>query len=1055
MKSAVRKCLVASVIFVLPAGLAFGARNDPKPMDPVTILKGIKGPKDFDVTVFAAPPDVMYPTAVAATPGGDVYVAIDEDGSLGKDPGKGRVVKCIDTDGDGKADKFVTFAKMEHPRGIYLDTSIDTLYVLHPPFITAFQDTDGDGVSDKSEVLATGIANERAQKERGADHTTNGFRVGIDGWMYIAQGDFGSPKAVGKDGSTYTRHGGGVSRMRLDGSGLEIYSTGQRNICDVAVDPLLNVFTRDNTNDGDGWDVHLSYVVPSGYYGYPSMFKHFKGEYIEWLADYGGGSPVGALYLSEPGYPRDLGNSLYTVEWGRGGIFRHPLEADGANFKAKQEEFMTVPRAIDMDSDALGHLYVASWANGGFSYSGPNVGYVVRATPKNHTPTTFPDLRKLPDDQLVALIASPSAVTRQYAQREILKRGKANTAAFAPTLEKIADSSESLPVRVAAIFTLKQLMGSGANETLARLAQKDDLREFALRALADVKKDPMAPTGPFVEALKDANPRVRLIAAWGLARLNKSDAAAQMMPLVADADPIVSHIAITALTTLDASGPALKAVDPATPKLVPGALRVLQGLHETSVVDALAEKLKAATQDPALRGQIYKALARLTYREADWKDDWWGTRPDTSGPYYKTAEWEGTPKTIAILKDALANEQPAVIKELAVNLARNKVDFPELGATLQKLAAADPSFKSIMVDLVADKNNLNEAQVAMLQDVASSPTNPADVRAKALRVLDKNVSGRNAAVLSAALTSAAAIATAPGNADKELTAAFNEFTRDAKLSRQIPQLTKASEATGGGGATRDVATLVLLNLSNNKLLQKEFRVAALTKTMEAAWADPKRAPEFYGVIARLHADGFGDRLKSGATSTNAQIASAAKAASAALGSGGGTGGGVTASSAGTLIEKMPYDKVVSIATKTKGDARRGQEFFTKLGCIQCHTVSAEEAPKGPFLGGIAQRYNRTELCESIMKPSAKISQGFETQWFKTTDDDDYEGFVTKDAGDEIELRNILGVTSTIKKSEIKERGKRDVSVMPEALVAKITPEDLACVLAYLESLKGK
>jgi putative heme-binding domain-containing protein len=156
-----------------------------------------------------------------------------------------------------------------------------------------------------------------------------------------------------------------------------------------------------------------------------------------------------------------------------------------------------------------------------------------------------------------------------------------------------------------------------------------------------------------------------------------------------------------------------------------------------------------------------------------------------------------------------------------------------------------------------------------------------------------------------------------------------------------------------------------------------------------------------------------------------------------------------------LIDTLPYEKVVAVATKAKGDAKQGQELFTKLGCIQCHTVSAEEPPKGPFLGGIAQRYNRTELCESIMKPSAKISQGFETQWFKTKDDDDYEGFVTRDAGDEIDIRNILGVVTTLKKSEIKERGKREISVMPEALVAKITPQDLASILAYLESLKGK
>src|SRR4051794_39786814 len=96
-------------------------RVEKPPLDEGTILKGIKAPPEFDVTVFAMPPDVMYPTAVAAAPTGELYVAIDEMGSLGKETGRGRVVKCVDTDGDGKADKFITFAKMDHPRGVYFD----------------------------------------------------------------------------------------------------------------------------------------------------------------------------------------------------------------------------------------------------------------------------------------------------------------------------------------------------------------------------------------------------------------------------------------------------------------------------------------------------------------------------------------------------------------------------------------------------------------------------------------------------------------------------------------------------------------------------------------------------------------------------------------------------------------------------------------------------------------------------------------------------------------------------------------------------------------------
>src|SRR5881296_3357099 len=104
MRQPIRNYLLL-VVAALPALAA--PKNEPKPLDEAAVLKSIKGPKDFDVTVFALPPNVMYPTALAATPAGELYVAIDEDGSLGKEAGKGRVVKCMDT--DGKADRFTVF----------------------------------------------------------------------------------------------------------------------------------------------------------------------------------------------------------------------------------------------------------------------------------------------------------------------------------------------------------------------------------------------------------------------------------------------------------------------------------------------------------------------------------------------------------------------------------------------------------------------------------------------------------------------------------------------------------------------------------------------------------------------------------------------------------------------------------------------------------------------------------------------------------------------------------------------------------------------------------
>ena len=149
---------------------------------------------------------------------------------------------------------------------------------MHPPHLSAYIDKDGDGVADEEKVLVKNIA--FGFKDRPADHTSNGVTLGIDGWLYLAIGDFGFLKAEGTDGKTLQLRGGGVVRVRPDGTGLEVYSRGTRNILEVAIDPLLNGFARDNTNDGGGWDIRLHHFTGLEDHGYPSLFKNFTDEIV-------------------------------------------------------------------------------------------------------------------------------------------------------------------------------------------------------------------------------------------------------------------------------------------------------------------------------------------------------------------------------------------------------------------------------------------------------------------------------------------------------------------------------------------------------------------------------------------------------------------------------------------------------------------------------------------------------------------------------------------------------------------------------------------------------
>ena len=1001
------------------------------------IAASLKAPEGFELTVFAAPTEVNYPTVVAATPTGELFVGIDEMGSLGRKAGRGRILRCADRDGDGIADEFKTFATMDHPRGLVWDGATNTLYVQHPPFLTAYTDANGDGVADRSEVLVKGTTNEKAQAERGADHTTNGMRLGIDGWLYIAMGDFGCTKAVGKDGTELTKYGGGVVRVRTDGSGLEEYTAGQRNIYDVAIDPLMNAFTRDNTNDGDGWDVRLSHIVPTANYGYPRLFKNFPGEFVQPLMELGGGSPCGSLYVKEPGLPDGTGDALFTVEWGRNAIMRHPLAPKGAGFEAKEQKWMDLPRGTDMDVDGQGRIYISSWANGGFDYSGPDVGYVVRLTPKGHTSAPLPDLKKASNDELVKQhLASPGTVLRLAAQREILRRGGPM---FTSTLKDLAESDAPLDARAAAVFTLGQLRTGD----LIDLARRAELREFVLRAVADRKDDPVAPVKAYAEALADANPRVRLVAAWAIGRLGAAQAAEALVTRLGDEDPLVAHVAVNSLVRLRAYDACDKVLDPSTPALVSGAARALAAMHETRVVELLAQKL-ATQKDATVRAAAYRALCRLAFREADWDGGWWGTRPDTSGPYYKLAEWEGTASVKDLLRAALASESPELLRDLVIDLKRNKVDLPEAAPVVAKLAQDDSPFRQVLLDLLGSKQRLGAEEVALLKPIALSAQESPALRGRALRLLAREVDNEGAMeTVVEVLSSVIAAADARATTGNDLSAALAEIPREQRLGRRTDYFAKLAQSDDP--ARRELAYTFLLNIAQSRNDRGPARPAA-RRAIDAAWAQPAHSVALLRAIGRTRAAGYNDKIAALRADPRPEVAAAATNAAQQLGLGFSTG---------PTIAALGFDKTLATVTGTKGDAAKGAEWFTRLACANCHTVSADQPPKGPFLGGIATRYSRTELCESILKPGAKIAQGFETQWFKPAAGDVIEGFVSRESGDEVELRNVQGETIVLKKDAIQRRGKRDFSTMPEGLAANLTPGDLADLLAYLESLKGK
>ncbi len=985
-------------------------------------------PEGWTITEFAGPPEGEYPTAISAAANGDLYISADRNGSLGHDPEFGKIVRATDTDGDGKADKFQDFVKhVTSPRGGHYVGG--TFYLIHPPYLSAYRDNDGDGVAEENKVLVKGFG-WGIEHPRGADHTTNGVRMGIDGWLYVAVGDFGMPDAVGADGTRYTLWGGGVVRVRPDGSEMEPYALYTRNICDFAITPTMDMFSRDNTNDGKGWNTRFHHFVPMGNHGYPRLYQNFADEIITPLKDFGGGSGTGALALNEPGFPEEYRNAIFTTDWTTGNVYRHPMKPMEATFEIGQEVFHPLPRAVDIDVDGSSRLYLADWRNGRFNYDEKQkVGMIHQVLPPGWEKKDFPDLKKMDDAALVDEMASESAVMRLEAQREMIARGQKKV--FADKLFALAkDSQADVFKRVAAIFTFKQLYGNDANKPLAELVSDEKVREYALRAMTD-RKTQLEGISPdfFVKYLEDADPRVRVQALNGLARLDAKDAAPAILKSVAgmSLDPgdindaerrIVPHVAIKALVTLGADEACLAAVSDSLTRGI--ALRALQEMHTIAAVDGLISMVED-NADAEVTREALGALARLHFKEMKWDlEEWWNTRPDDRGPYYHPTEWEASDKIRTAIEENFPKISEGERGAFIALLAKNRIPVAEL-----KLAGVDPVMLALSVP------EPDESAIALLSGAAKDKSREWDQRVLAYRALGKavpeNAIPAQIKVLAAWLTEGA-----PG-ADGMVADFVNETRRGLEVGL-LDGVAKKGEDTESMIAWKALLTILNSPLAKDNF-KKQVRKVLDGKPMEVG---------LFLAIADMKLPGFDKQIAAGIGSDNEKTIAAAKKAGDA---------GMASGKDGRKVADMKPEEATRYAMENKGDAENGKRLFVSQGCIACHAIDPKAVQKGPYLGSAGAKFQRDYLVQSIIDPNAVVSQGFQTSVFTMKDGKSVMGFITNEADDVIELRDIAGQVNQIKRSEVKEETNLPQSMMPPGLANPLDIDDFTDLIDYLVSLK--
>jgi putative heme-binding domain-containing protein len=725
MQRTLRPALVALAL-ILPA---LARADDPKPQ----VAEG------WTIDLIAQAPAIVFPTAVVVAPDGTIY--------LGQDPMDmpGPPSHPIDSVVAIKDGKVTTFADKLHAV-MGLEWIDGTLYVVHAPFLSAFTDTDGDGRADRRVDLMTGLGPANPAFSGMNDHIASGVRLGMDGFLYIAVGDKGIPKGVGKDGTTIRMKGGGVIRIRPDGTELEIVSTGERNPLSVALTDRDDIFTYGNDDDSHRWPNSLTHHIVGGHYGYPYEFLTAPWRCLPIVQGQIGGAGAQAIVYNEDGLAPKYWGNLLACEWGLQAIFRYELVKSGVTFKvARREPLVTKgtlgdfrPFSLAVDADRNG-LILVDWAYNGWLADGTKTGRLYRlryegkdkVSPSND-PCGFMASAKVLDE-----LNHPARSVRLAAQRKVAAEG-ASRESFLPGLiarkpDPRVEGDRFENGRVHALWALDAI-----NTPSARAAIRESLshasnavRLQAIRSVGIRRDSAAAPA--VAKLLGDLDPAVRREAAIALGRIGDKSTAPALYDALGTTDRFVAWSVRTALRKVgawdaDAIRAALR-----DPKRRDNVLALVDESWSPAAIEGLIAAY-GEQADPTARARILANLAGQYRRYPEWSGAWFGTNPLAGAFPAKTVDWDkqAMGRILVGLARGLVDPEASVRRQAIVGMASVG---PEV-ATYFLAAAPRETDATNRAALVAWLGRWGEPRaVPLLGQIVAAKDQPLALRVAALDAL--------------------------------------------------------------------------------------------------------------------------------------------------------------------------------------------------------------------------------------------------------------------------------------------------------------------------------